>query len=114
MFFKFWIISTLVCLVLFASVVASICISMKKEFTKEEIEKYRKKKSDNKYAWYVYIFTFVCPILNILFTLLIGFIYGQIKEDIFKNVRKANGKMTFADRISEEINKVSNNYESEG
>lgn len=106
MFLKFWIISTVICLILYFSTVFSILREMKKKFTKEELKGYNKQKSG--YAWYVNVFLLTCPILNIILVLVIGFNYGEIKEKELRKVRKANGKQTTADVVSEVFDKLLN------
>ena len=109
MFLKFCIISTVICCLLFLSVAISINAECKKAFTKEEWAEIKKKKEPAKYAWFVYVIFFVCPILNIIFVLVCGFNYGEIRDDIMRDYRKRIGKQTTEDAIIEQLDNVIKN-----
>lgn len=94
MFLKFWIISTIICCLLFYTVFLSINKEVKELFTKEELKELKKKKKKSKYAWYIYILVFICPILNILFILIVGGNYGQMKETIICDFKYKLNKLT--------------------
>ncbi len=106
MFLKFWIISTIICILAFFSVEIPIEIEIRKKFSKEEILKYKKWNKKNTYAWYSYVFLFACPIINVLFVLITGFSIQKVKEGVFKDIRKANGKQTVSDAVSEALENV--------
>lgn len=108
MFLKFWIISTVICILVFFSAEIPIEIEMRKKFTREEIRKYKEWNKKNTYAWYSYVFLFVCPVINILFVLICGFVFQQTKENVFRDIRKVNGKQTVSDAVSEALEKVLN------
>lgn len=103
---KFWIVSTIICVLAFFSVEIPIEIEVRKKFTKEELLKYKEWNKKNNYAWYSYVFLFVCPIINILFVLVFGFSIQRTKEDVFRDIRKANGKQTVSDAVSEALESV--------
>lgn len=103
MFLKFWIISTAICLMLHLSVIIRVHIDTKREFTKEEIKAYGKWKRTGKYAWYIYVLLLTCPIANILFVLAAGVGLENIREQIFADIRKANGKQTFSEKLSDTL-----------
>lgn len=105
MFLKFWIISTIICAVCFFSSLVPMWIEVRKEFTKEELKRFNKV-SKKGYPWFINIFLFVCPIVNIIFVLSFGFNYQEIKEKQFKDIRKAIGKQTTADVVSDALDKV--------
>lgn len=105
MFLKFWIISTIICVLAFFSAEIQVEIEVRKKFTKEEIRKYKEWNKKNTYAWYSYAFLFVCPIINILFVLIFGFTLQQTKEKIFRDIRKANGKQTVSEALEKVLNK---------
>lgn len=110
MFLKFWIISTVICVLTFASVEIPIEIETKKKFTREEIRKYKYWNKKNVWAWYSYVFLFACPVINILFVVISGFCIQETKEKVFKDIRKANGKQTVSDAVSDALEKVLRNH----
>ena len=109
MFLKFYVISTVICCLLLLSVVISINAECKKAFTKEELAEIKKKKEPSKYAWFVYVFFFVCPILNIILVLVCGFNYGEVRDTIMRDYRKRIGKQTRADILGEEVDNILKN-----
>lgn len=108
MFLKFWIISTIICVILFFSSYFTLMRDLKKEFTIEEIKNYYKEHKGN-YAWYATAFLFVCPILNVLFILCFGFNYGEIKEKQFRDIRLFAEKATIEDKVSKVAEEIFKN-----
>lgn len=107
MFLKFWIVSTIICSFLFFSTFFVLRRELNKEFTKEELKK-QYKNNRGGYAWYINVFLFVCPILNILFILAFGFNYKEIKEKQFRDIRRTIGKQTTADVVLDVFDKLLN------
>lgn len=105
MFLRFWRVSTIICTFLFFSSSLILWRELNKEFTKEELKKHYKNNRGG-YAWYINVFIFVCPILNILFILAFGFNYKEIKEKQFRDIRRTIGKQTTADVVSEVFDKL--------
>lgn len=74
MFLNFRIVSTIICGMCFFTTYIKLRKEILQEFTKEELENYIKKRKDS-YEWYINVFFFVCPIINIIFVLTFGFFY---------------------------------------
>lgn len=53
---------------------------VKTKFTEEELQiiKMAKKRQPSKYPWFIYVFIFGCPMLNLLFALFSGFNYEYV------------------------------------
>lgn len=110
MLLKIYIISVIVCAILFYSVVFAVAADAKKEFTKEELKLIKKNKPPRQYAWYVYVFIFACPIFNVILILIAGFNYGELRDRTLRDFRKRCGKQTAEDILCEQLDDIVKNF----
>lgn len=78
---------TIICTVLLIINEITIATEVKKHFTAEEL-KIIKNKKKKKYAWYIIVFSFCCPFVNLLFVIIEGINYRKIIDRIVQSNRK--------------------------
>lgn len=87
MFLKFWIISSIICIINFNYHYYLILGEVKKNFTKEEIKNFDKDHS-SKFEYIKEVFMYFCPFFNIIFTIIFLLEYEYIKRTTIEDIRR--------------------------